>query len=92
MITDPLFMASFVISAFGTCSAIGGCLAYAKHRSPMEGVLLGLLLGPIGVLVEFRNPYVQRPMVDQNAWNSLNSMMTYQKTGREYDRRAGRAK
>jgi hypothetical protein len=47
---------------------------------------LGLLLGPIGVLLECRYPYQQRPPVDQNAWNSLRSMKVFQETGRETKR------
>jgi hypothetical protein len=73
------------------CSAIAGCIAYHKRRSPHEGVLLGLLLGPIGVIVAFQLPYVQRPPVDENAWNSLHSMMTYQQKVHNRRRRSSTA-
>ncbi len=67
-----------IISTIASCSAAAGCIAYHKRRNPNEGVLLGLLLGPIGVLIECRLPYVQRPPVDENAWNSFRSMTVYQ--------------
>jgi hypothetical protein len=76
-----------IISILAGSAAIGGCLAHGKRRSTLEGLLLGLLLGPLGVLIEWRAHHVARPMVDENAWNSFRSMMTYQKTGREHDRR-----
>jgi hypothetical protein len=79
------------ISIVAGSAAIGGYLAYSKRRPPLEGVLLGLLLGPIGVLIEMRTPHIQRPMVDENAWNTFRSMMTYQQTGREFDRRSTRS-
>ena len=77
-----------VVFAIASCSAVAGCIAYSKRRSPFEGVLLGLLLGPIGVAIELRLAYVQRPPVDEKAWNSLHSMMSYQDTRREARRRA----
>jgi hypothetical protein len=67
-----------IISTSASCSAAAGCIAYHKRRNPNEGVLLGLLLGPIGILIECRLSYVQRPMVDENAWNSFRSMTVYQ--------------
>ena len=71
-------------------AAISGVIAYVKRRSPLEGVLLGLFLGPIGVLIECRAPFVRRPMVDENAFNSLRSMVTYQETGQEFKKRKDR--
>jgi hypothetical protein len=75
---QTILFSSLITSTFALCSAIAGCIAYNKRRSPLEGVLLGLLLGPIGVALECRFAYVQRPPVDEKAWNSLHSMMTYQ--------------
>lgn len=75
---DMTLFLCLTTSVFALCSAIAGCIAYQKRRSPHEGVLLGLFLGPIGVLLEYQLPYVQRPPVDEKAWNSLHSMMTYQ--------------
>lgn len=90
METDSIvILYSLVASTFASCSAIAGCIAYTKRRSPIEGVLLGLLLGPIGVLLEWRLAYVQRPPVDEKAWNSLHSMMTYQKS--RHDTRSRRS-
>ena len=88
---EPAIIASFVVCVMAGCSAMGGWVAYTKHRRPHEGVLLGLLLGPLGVLIEWRCPTIQRPLVDQNAWNSLRSMMDYQASGRESGRRRGPA-
>jgi hypothetical protein len=85
---ESLLLAVFAfISILAGSAAIGGYLAYAKRRPPLEGLLLGLLLGPLGVLIEWRAPLVERPTVDEKAWNSFRSMMTYQETGREFDRR-----
>jgi hypothetical protein len=75
------------VSLIAGCSAIAGCIAHVKRRPPLEGVLLGLFLGPIGILIECRYPYAQRPMVDKLAQDSLRSMMTYQQSGRESSRR-----
>jgi hypothetical protein len=79
---------SFLIAAclVCSCSAIAGYNAVHKRRSPYEGILLGLLLGPIGVLIEYRLPFVHRPIVDTNAWNSLRSMVSYQESGKESKR------
>ena len=89
MSTDRfLIWMSIAISASAGCSAIAGVMAYVKRRPPLEGVLLGLFLGPIGVMIESRHPYLQRPIIDENAWNSLRSMMTYQQSGRESGRRS----
>ena len=79
---DVTVLPAFVLSFLAGCSAIAGCIAYNKRRSPLEGVLLGFFLGPIGVLLELRHAYVQRPPVDQPAWNSLRSMVNYQSSGR----------
>ena len=80
----PVIVCLVVCLAAG-CSAIAGWIAHEKRRSPMEGVLLGLVLGPIGILVECWYPYARRPLVDKNARDSLQSMMTHQGSGREPD-------
>ncbi len=80
---NSIVLICLIASMFALCSAIAGCIAYHKRRSPLEGVFLGLLLGPIGVALECRLAYVQRPPVDKNAWNSLHSMMSYQQTRQE---------
>ena len=67
-----------VISSVACFAAIGGWLAQLKNRSPLEGVILGAFLGPIGVLIEFRMRFVHRPMVDRGAWNSFRSLVSYQ--------------
>jgi hypothetical protein len=81
-------MTGFLITTclFCSCSAISGYIAFQKRRSPYEGVLLGLLLGPIGVVIESRRPFMHRPVVDSNAWNSLRSMVSYQESGKESKR------
>jgi hypothetical protein len=87
---DALSLVGITISIFAGSAAVGGWIAHHKRRSPVKGVLTGLLLGPIGILIELRAPYIQRPLVDENAWNSLQSMLVYQKDGREYRRRRDR--
>ncbi len=76
-----------IIAGFAT---LGGWIAHFKRRPPLEGVLLGFFLGPIGLLMELRFPYVHRPIVDEKALHSLQSMLVYQASGREYERRKGR--
>ncbi len=76
--SDYLIWCLTIVSTIASCSAAAGCIAYVKRRNPNEGVLLGLFLGPIGVMIECRLPYVQRPPVDENAWNSFRSMTVYQ--------------
>ena len=89
----PILLGLVAISVVAGCSAIAGCVAYVKHRPPMEGVLLGLLLGPIGVLMECRYPCLHRPPVDKHAFNSLRSLLTYQESARGPDgRRPGRSR
>jgi hypothetical protein len=84
---DATFLICIFVATLASCSAIAGCIAYHKRRSPVEGMLLGFFLGPVGVLLECWYRYVQRPPVDENAWNSLRSMMTYQENDREGARR-----
>lgn len=83
MLDDPYIASGAFLSVIAGCSALGGWIAYSKRRPPIEGVLLGLFLGPIGVFIESRQPFNSRPMVDENALNSLHSMVNYQQTSRE---------
>lgn len=59
-------------------AAMGGIASYAKNRRPIEGCVLGAILGPIGVFLELRRPVAHRPMVDRGAWNSFRSLVDYQ--------------
>jgi hypothetical protein len=86
-----LTIVGLAISVIAGSAALGGHMAYAKRRSPMEGLLLGLLLGPIGVLIEWRTPFAHRPMVDENSWSSFRAVMDYHTTGREFKQRDDRA-
>jgi len=78
---------SIGISLCASFAALAGYLAYSKRRSPLEGLLLGLFLGPIGVIIEWFLPFLHRPIVDENSMNSFRSMMDYQATGREFKSR-----
>lgn len=63
------------------CSLVGTYVAEEKHRSPGEGLILGFLLGPIGVLVEAMLPTGappirtsedepdERELIDPKTWN-----------------------
>ena len=61
-----------------SCAAIGGSIAHIKKRRPLEGFALGLFLGPIGIVIESCLPVWTRPMIDQGAWHSFRTMVTYQ--------------
>ncbi len=67
-----------VVAGLAFCAALGGCIAYVKHRRPLEGVVLGGLLGPLGLILELKKPFAHRPMVDRGAWNSFQSVVSYQ--------------
>ena len=67
-----------IVSSVACFAAVGGCLAQLKNHPPLEGVILGALLGPIGLLVLARMRVAHRPMVDRGAWNSFRSMVDYQ--------------
>ena len=69
-----------VLSSIALFAAVGGWIAHLKNRQPIEGFLLGVLLGPIGVLMVARMPFQHRPMIDQGAWHSFRSMVDYQAT------------
>ena len=72
-----------------SCSTFGGIVAYRKKRRPVEGMLLGLFLGPIGVAVESRLPAVSRPEVCEKAWNSFRSVATYKPYPQSLEREEG---
>ncbi len=78
MYLDFTLLGILVAFFLAVCAAIGAVLAYHKRRSPVEGMLLGFLLGPFGVMIERRHPCLRRPPVDPHAWHSLRSMMDYQ--------------
>ena len=40
-----------VLLFWAVCGVIGAALAQSKDRSPLHGGLIGLLAGPIGVLI-----------------------------------------
>jgi hypothetical protein len=72
----PVLLLS-IAAALSLCAAIGGLIADLKKRPPVEGMLLGLMLGPIGVAVEARLPAIPRPDVDENAWHSFRTVVRY---------------
>ena len=59
-------------------AAVGGSISHFKNRKPLEGFVLGALLGPIGLVMVARQPFGHRPMIDQGAWHSFRSMVDYQ--------------
>ena len=67
-----------ILSSLALFAAGGGWVSHLKNRQPLEGFVLGAVLGPIGVLVVWRMPFAHRPMVDRGAWNSFRSMVDYQ--------------
>lgn len=67
-----------VLACMALFAAVGGCISHVKHRRPLEGLVLGAFLGPIGWVVESRRPFGHRPMVDRGAWDSFHSLVTYQ--------------
>ena len=70
---------SLVALSTSACfAAMGGWVAHAKNRRPLEGLILGAVLGPVGLIVEMWKPYAHRPMVDRGAQNSFRSMVRYQ--------------
>ena len=71
-------LALIVLSTVALFAALGGCIAYVKHRSPLTGCLLGAALGPIGLVLAARLTFGHRPMVDPGAWNSFRSVVDYQ--------------
>ncbi len=75
---EPTVTALVICSLVSSFAAVGGVIAFKKRRRPIEGMTLGLLLGPVGVAVEALLPSVGRPEVCERAWNSFRSMTTYQ--------------
>ena len=67
-----------VVASLSLFAAIGGLISHHKNRQPLEGVLLGAVLGPIGLLWAARQPFAHRPMIDRGAWNSFRSMVEFQ--------------
>ena len=75
---DPMLIVVGIVCAFFGSAALGGLIAESKRRRPTEGMMLGLLLGPIGVIVAAMLPNWTRPIVDQGSRSSFNSLVTYQ--------------
>ena len=71
-------MSLVVLCALALFAAVGGSISHLKNRRPLEGFVLGALLGPIGLLVVARQPFGHRPMIDQGAWHSFRSLVDYQ--------------
>ena len=71
-------IALVVLSSIALFAAVGGWIAHLKNRQPLEGLILGALLGPVGVWLVARKPFAHRPMIDQGAWNSFRSLVSYQ--------------
>jgi hypothetical protein len=51
LLLSPILVPAFVVS-LPFCALTGRSIAYRKRRRPAEGFVLGLLLGPLGVLIE----------------------------------------
>jgi hypothetical protein len=81
---EPLILALIAVSSFSACAAMGGEIARLKHRRVSEGVALGLVLGPVGLLIEARMPAVQRPEVDPTAHRSFRAMTGHPRRGDVY--------
>ncbi len=77
---EPPVVALALIFLLSGCAASGGLVAGAKRRSPMEGLFLGLFLGPIGVAIEASRPAPPRSAVDEGVRSSFHSLVSYQST------------
>ena len=67
-----------VLSGIALFAAVGGWISHLKNRQPLEGFLLGAVLGPVGLILMARKPFAHRPMIDQGALNSFRSLVSYQ--------------
>jgi hypothetical protein len=57
---DALTVAGIVVAASAAFAGLGYYVADQKGRSPAEGLLLGLLFGPLGCLIEALLPAQER--------------------------------
>lgn len=67
-----------VMTLLATLAIASGAITTVKHRSPLEGVLLGFLLGPVGLAIALSRPYRHRPPVDRGAHDSYHSLLVHQ--------------
>ncbi len=67
-----------VLCGLALFAAIGGSISHLKNRNPMQGFMLGALLGPVGLVMVARQPFGHRPMIDHGAWHSFRSLVDYQ--------------
>jgi hypothetical protein len=51
LLASPFLIPAFLVS-LPFCALAGRSIAYRKRRHPAEGITLGLLLGPLGVMIE----------------------------------------
>ena len=78
MENDFLSMILTILAGSAGFAAVGGTIAYWKHRKPIEGLIFGAVLGPVGVLLELSKPFGHRPVVDAWARTSFQSLVQYQ--------------
>ena len=81
-IMEWMILGLVAVSSLASFAAIGGCISYWKHRRPLEGFFLGAVLGPIGLVLELMRPFGHRPMIDQGARTSFQSLVEYQAESR----------
>ena len=75
---DFELVALVALSSLALFAAVGGSISHRKNRPPLEGFVLGGLLGPIGLFLVARQPFAHRPMIDDGAWRSFRSLVDYQ--------------
>ncbi len=78
MENDFLSMILTILAGSAGFAAVGGTIAYWKHRKPVEGLIFGAVLGPVGLFLELLKPFGHRPMVDGPAKNSFQFLVEYQ--------------